>query len=64
MAEESAELVAFRAEARTWLQENFPQSLSGNGMAVLGGGDGSNSLEGDALKWRKRRGEKGWGTPT
>lgn len=64
MAAVSDELVAFRAEARAWLDENFPPSLSGKANAVLGVGESRNQLEGDALTWRKRLGEKGWGTPT
>jgi alkylation response protein AidB-like acyl-CoA dehydrogenase len=55
------ELEAFRAEARAWLDANFPPSLKGK--AALG------SLEitaGDAdLKaWREAIGAKGWATPT
>ena len=57
------ELDAFRAEARAWLEESFPQSLRGKaGLAlqVMEGGP----LSGDVEVWRKRMGEKGWGTPT
>lgn len=64
MAEESGELAVFRAEVRAWLEENFPKSLSGNVNALPGGVEGSDQLEGDALTWRKRIGEKGWGAPT
>lgn len=63
MAEVSDEVVAFRVEVRAWLKENFPQSLSGKGNAVPGGAEGSSQLAGDALSWRKRLGEKGWGAP-
>jgi alkylation response protein AidB-like acyl-CoA dehydrogenase len=57
------ELDAFRAEARGWLEENFPQSLRGKAglaMQVVEGGP----LGDDVEVWRKRMGEKGWGTPT
>lgn len=58
MVEASDKLLAFRAEARTWLQENFPQSLRS------GAGGSNTERQDDALTWRKRLGEKGWGTPT
>jgi alkylation response protein AidB-like acyl-CoA dehydrogenase len=58
MSEATNELEAFRSEARAWLEENFPKSLSGQGIAMHG------TLTGDALSWRQRLGEKGWGTPT
>jgi len=61
MAEASDQLAAFRAEVRTWLEENFPKSLSGNGIAALGG---DQELADDSEQWRKRLGEKGWGAPT
>ena len=57
------ELDAFRTTARSWLEENFPQSLRGKAglaMQVIEGGP----LGGDVEVWRKRMGEKGWGTPT
>jgi alkylation response protein AidB-like acyl-CoA dehydrogenase len=58
MAEGRDELEGFRTEARAWLEENFPKSLSGKGLEVMG------ATGGDALTWRQRLGEKGWGTPT
>jgi alkylation response protein AidB-like acyl-CoA dehydrogenase len=64
MAAESDELSSFRAEARSWLKENFPQSLHGKANDVLGGTQYSNELGADARLWCKRLGEKGWGTPT
>lgn len=56
------ELEAFRAEARAWLESNFPSSLKGRGglMAAEDGG----SPDPDLLSWRKAMGAKGWGTPT
>jgi alkylation response protein AidB-like acyl-CoA dehydrogenase len=57
------ELDAFRAEARAWLEENFPQSLrSGSGLANPLMEDGP--LQGDDDLWRARMGAKGWGAPT
>jgi alkylation response protein AidB-like acyl-CoA dehydrogenase len=57
------ELDAFRTEARGWLEENFPQSLRGKAglaMQIAEGGP----VAGDIEVWRRRMGEKGWGTPT
>jgi alkylation response protein AidB-like acyl-CoA dehydrogenase len=59
----ATELDAFRTEARTWLEANFPVSLKR-------GGDGPADPEAaerptaDAELWRRRMGEKGWGVPT
>jgi alkylation response protein AidB-like acyl-CoA dehydrogenase len=63
MAEARDELETFRAEARAWLEENFPKSLRGQASRymVMEGGP---KLEGDALLWRQRLGEQGWGAPT
>ncbi|HEX4182594.1 MAG TPA: acyl-CoA dehydrogenase family protein [Caulobacteraceae bacterium] len=57
-----AELEAFRAEARAWLEANFPSSLQrrGGGPAE----DGEVAPSGDLLLWRQRIGAKGWATPT
>jgi alkylation response protein AidB-like acyl-CoA dehydrogenase len=56
-------LDAFRAEARVWLDENFPASLKRSGAA--GAGDESGAApQGDLLLWRQRIGAKGWATPT
>ncbi len=57
------ELDGFRAEARAWLDANFPPSLKGKAgaaMALMEGG----AFEGDFKVWRERMGAKGWGTPT
>src|SRR5271154_3819124 len=56
------ELDAFRADARTWLEANFPASLKGKGGMMMQEGGGL--AGGDAQLWQKRMGEKGWGTPT
>ncbi len=58
------ELEAFRAEARTWLEANYPASLRkdpGPLNAWLGGGV---EAAPDVDLWRQRMGEKGWGVPT
>jgi alkylation response protein AidB-like acyl-CoA dehydrogenase len=57
------DLEAFRAEARGWLEGNFPTSLRGRpgmAMAVMEG----LKLEGDLLVWKQRMADKGWATPT
>src|SRR3954471_21332183 len=55
-----ADLDAFRAEAREWLEANFPASLRGSG----GAGELDAAPTGDGALWKQRMGEKGWGTPT
>ena len=56
-----ADLEAFRADARKWIEENFPPSLKGKeNLLYLGLLDRD---EGFSL-WRKAMGSKGWGTPT
>ena len=54
---------AFREEARSWLEANFPKSLRGkdNSMATVEGGGEASA---DEEVWRKAMGEKGWGVPT
>ena len=58
------DLDAFRAEAREWLEANFPQSLRKNSEAVEAVLMGGEKPEGDVLLWKQRMGEKGWGVPT
>ncbi|HSZ53212.1 MAG TPA: acyl-CoA dehydrogenase family protein [Caulobacteraceae bacterium] len=56
-------LEGFRSEARAWLEENFPASLRSKDdlqEAYMGG----EKPAGDALLWKQRMGEKGWGAPT
>jgi alkylation response protein AidB-like acyl-CoA dehydrogenase len=62
-AETRDDLEQFRCEARAWLEENFPKSLTGRGAAIAVN-EGSLPLNADAIGWRQRLGEKGWGTPT
>jgi alkylation response protein AidB-like acyl-CoA dehydrogenase len=61
-----AELDAFRAEARTWLDENYPASLRrgaepGSEEAMMTAMLNPNA---DQKLWKQRMAEKGWGTPT
>jgi alkylation response protein AidB-like acyl-CoA dehydrogenase len=56
-------LEAFRAEARTWLEANFPASLRGD-PALADAYMGGEKPTGDYDLWRRRMGEKGWGAPT
>ena len=64
MADSGADqLEAFRAQAKAWLQENFPESLKKNPMAQMAAMMGG-PANADAELWRQRMGDKGWGTPT
>ena len=59
MADFGGEVGPFRAEAREWLEANFPPCMKGVDLAM--------SVEtptGDAALWKQRMGEKGWGVPT
>jgi alkylation response protein AidB-like acyl-CoA dehydrogenase len=59
----ATELDSFRAEARGWLEANFPRSLKRNRDATADPEAIRPSTEDEEL-WRRRMGEKGWGTPT
>ena len=65
MADFGGETEGFRAEARSWLEENFPVSLRRDSQrlaeALMMSGD---RPAGDAELWRQRMAEKGWGAPT
>jgi alkylation response protein AidB-like acyl-CoA dehydrogenase len=56
-----ADLDAFRAEARDWLEANFPKSLQNSEQAMI---PGAESLSEDAKAWKQRMADKGWGAPT
>ena len=60
----SAELDAFRTEAREWLEENFPKSLRKDPDIVSRAVMEGPKPTGDVDLWRQRIGAKGWGTPT
>jgi alkylation response protein AidB-like acyl-CoA dehydrogenase len=55
-------LDTFRAEARAWIEANFPKSLKGKD--ALGFMEAFGSKEPDYLKWKAAMGDKGWGVPT
>jgi alkylation response protein AidB-like acyl-CoA dehydrogenase len=56
------DLDAFRAEAREWIEANFPASLKGKPNPMMREERSAPSPDQDA--WRKAMGEKGWGVPT
>ena len=58
------DLDAFRAEAREWLEVNFPASLRKNPDAITAVEQGAADASGDVALWKQRMGEKGWGVPT
>ncbi len=62
MADFGGDLDAFRAEARGWLEANFPPSLKGRGAMMYQ--EGGPSQDADFKLWVRGMGEKGWGTPT
>jgi alkylation response protein AidB-like acyl-CoA dehydrogenase len=57
------DLEAFRQEAHSWLQANFPQELRNDPRRQM---QAQMSTEFDPAwdGWRKLMGDKGWGTPT
>jgi alkylation response protein AidB-like acyl-CoA dehydrogenase len=57
----ASDLDAFRAEARAWLEENFPKSLAHQQTAMIPGAEG---LSADGKLWKQRMADKGWGAPT
>ena len=59
----ASELDAFRTKARTWLEDNFPDSLRRDPDAATAAQMGEEP-SGDAKLWKERMAEKGWGTPT
>jgi len=59
-----AELDSFRAEAREWLEANFPASLRRDASAVTDAETTAEKPTGDVALWKQRMGERGWGTPT
>src|SRR5580700_10836294 len=60
------ELDAFRAEARTWLEENYPKSLRRDADAASEEAAMTAMLNpnADQKLWKQRMAEKGWGAPT
>ena len=62
MADFGGDLDAFRAEARTWLEANFPPSLKGKN--AFGYVEDANPDDAEIKAWTKAMGDKGWGVPT
>ncbi|HVN00039.1 MAG TPA: acyl-CoA dehydrogenase family protein [Caulobacteraceae bacterium] len=62
MADFGGDIDAFRADARSWLEANFPASLKGkSGLMTI---EGESPEGADFKAWTKAMGEKGWGVPT
>ncbi|WP_337188486.1 acyl-CoA dehydrogenase family protein [Phenylobacterium sp.] len=64
MADSGGALDAFRAEARDWLEANYPRSLRDDPKAGERAQQGGFKPTGDDLLWKQRMAEKGWGCPT
>ena len=58
-----ADLEAFRAEARAWLEDNFPKALANKPDVQLAKLQARPETA-EAKAWRLALGSKGWGTPT
>jgi alkylation response protein AidB-like acyl-CoA dehydrogenase len=56
-----SDLDAFRAEAREWLEANFPKSLAHQQPMMI---PGDEHLSADGKLWKQRMADKGWGAPT
>ena len=54
MADFGGDVEAFRADARAWLEANFPPALKTE----------AGRRTGEAKLWRERMADKGWGAPT
>jgi alkylation response protein AidB-like acyl-CoA dehydrogenase len=61
MADFGGDTDAFRAEARAWLEANFPPSLKGRSLSYI---EEATPDSPDIKAWTKAMGEKGWGVPT
>src|SRR5579863_7809642 len=62
MADFGGDIDAFRADAKAWLEANFPASLKGkSAMAYI---EDANPDDADIKAWTHAMGEKGWGVPT
>ena len=60
MADFGGDVEAFRAEARTWLDANFPKALAKDPMAQLAKLQARPESP-EARAWRLALGAKGWG---
>ena len=63
MADFGGGVDGFRAEARLWLERNFPPALKGDAAGQLAAAMGGR-VSADAALWSQRMGARGWGTPT
>ena len=62
MADFGGDIDAFRADAKAWLEANFPASLKGkSAMAYI---EDESPDDADIKAWTHAMGEKGWGVPT
>jgi alkylation response protein AidB-like acyl-CoA dehydrogenase len=59
-----ADLDAFRAEARAWLDENFPKALAADTEGQQAAVQSPAKPTGDFAVWKQRMADKGWGAPT
>jgi len=64
VADFGSDLETFRAEARAWLEENAPKSVRRLPDLTMEQIEAGVRPSGEQDLWRKRMGEKGWGTPT
>ena len=58
------DLGEFRSEVRDWINANLPGSIKGDLSAQMAGAMGEREQDGDALLWRQRLAEAGYGAPT
>src|SRR3990167_3688189 len=58
-----ADTQAFRADAKAWLEANFPAELKADPAAQLAAAQGGKETPA-AKQWREAMGSRGWGTPT
>ena len=58
------DLEAFRAEAKEWLEANFPKSLGKDVAGQTAALMSPDKPTGDLAVWKERMGAKGWGVPT
>jgi alkylation response protein AidB-like acyl-CoA dehydrogenase len=63
MADFGGDVETFRAEARDWLEANFPKALAHDAAAQLAKLQAKPESEA-AKAWREALGRKGWGVPT
>jgi alkylation response protein AidB-like acyl-CoA dehydrogenase len=63
MSDSESEIEAFRAEARAWLEANFPPALAHTESSPMAGDVPRQPMPEDEI-WRARMADKGWGVPT